>query len=255
MIVSEQQAISESASAYSSLVDGLSKSKKVNTDPRLNKRIQDITNRLIEQAVKFRPETESWEWSVQVIDDPKTINAFCMAGGKMAIYTGLILQLKPSDDEIAEVMGHEISHALAKHQAEKMSLQEATNVGVIAVAAAADQQKRQATYDLSALAATALITLPNSREQENEADRIGIELAAKAGYNPHAAVTLWEKMIKATKQTSRFDYLSTHPAPTKRMETLTQLEGQMQPLYEANRNNPRVSREWVVIDTAAPGPE
>jgi predicted Zn-dependent protease len=246
MLVSEQSAISQSESAYNSLIGGLSKSGKLSKDEKLNSRIQEITNRLIAQAIKYRPETKDWKWSVQIIDDPNTVNAFCMAGGKMAIYTGLIDKIKPTDDEIAQVMGHEISHALAKHQAEKMSMQLMTGVAVAVATTSANQQNRQATHDASSLAALALVTLPNSREAETEADRIGIELAAKAGYDPHAAVTLWEKMIRATGQASRFDFLSTHPASPKRMETLASLEGKMRPIYEAAKSNSTAPAEKLV---------
>ncbi len=246
MLVSEQSAITQSTSAYSSLIGGLSKSGKLSKDEKLITRVQDITNRLITQAVKYRPATKDWKWSVTVIDEPETVNAFCMAGGKMAIYTGLIGKVKPSDDELAQVMGHEISHALASHTAEKMSVRLAAGLAVVAITASANQNNRQTTQDVSSLAAATLITLPNSRVAENEADTIGIELAAKAGYDPRAAVTLWEKMMKASGQTSRFDFLSTHPASSKRIEALASLESKMLPLYESgkiNRNLP--VQDWV----------
>lgn len=251
MLVSEQSAIAQSASAYSSLIGSLSKDGKISKDSKLAERIQDITDRLITQAVRYRPDTKDWKWTVEVIDDPKTVNAFCMAGGKMAIYTGLIEQVKPTDDEIAEVMGHEISHALAGHQAEKMSVQLASGLAVAAITAAGNSNNSSARYEASSLAAMTLVALPNSRTQESEADRLGIELAARAGYNPHAAVTLWQKMMKASGQTSRFDLLSTHPASPKRMEALAALEAPMTPIYEAgkaNRNSKPVA--WVAVAAA-----
>jgi len=246
MLVSEQSAIAQSESAYSSLISGLSDSGKLSKDKKLIARVQKITDRLITQAVKYRPETKDWKWSVKVIDDPETVNAFCMAGGKMAVFTGLISKVEPTDDELAQVMGHEISHALASHSAEKMSVQLATGLAVAAVTAAADQKNRNATYGVSSLAALALITLPNSREAESEADRIGIELAARAGYKPHAAVTLWEKMMKASGQTSSFDFLSTHPASTKRIEALSKLESSMSEIYAAGKTNQNLPSEvWT----------
>lgn len=248
MLVSEQSAIAQSESAYSSLIAGLDKSGKLSKDEKLIARVQEITDRLITQAVKYRPETKDWKWSVEVIDEPETVNAFCMAGGKMAIYTGLINKVEPTDDEIAQVMGHEISHALASHTAEKMSVRLAAGLAVVAITSTANQKNRQATHDVSSLAALALVTLPNSREAESEADRIGIELAAKAGYEPYAAVTLWEKMMKASGQTSRFDFLSTHPASPKRIEALAALESKMNSIYEAgksNRNSP--ADTWTAI--------
>lgn len=253
MLVSEQSAIAQSEIAYSSLIGGLSKSGKLSKNEKLNFRIQQITNNLITQAIIYRPETRNWNWSVEVIDDPSAVNAFCMAGGKMAVYTGLIDQIKPTDDEIAQVMGHEISHALAKHQAEKMSVQLGTGLAVAVATASANQRNRQATHDASALAALALVTLPNSREAESEADKIGIELAAKAGYDPHAAVTLWEKMMKATGQTSRFDFLSTHPASPKRMEALALLENTVRSFYEGTKVSQIPSQNFVTISSSHSG--
>jgi len=256
MLVSEQSAIVQSESAYSSLIAGLSESGKLSKDKKLIARVQGITDRLITQAMEYRPETRDWKWSVEVIDEPETVNAFCMAGGKMGIYTGLIGQVEPTDDEIAQVMGHEISHALASHSAEKMSVRLAAELAVVAVTATANQENKQVANEMSSLAALTLITLPNSREAESEADRIGIELAAKAGYAPHAAVTLWEKMMKATGQTSRFDFLSTHPASPKRIEALAALESKANLIYEAvkpNRNSSDVgiaTNEQNLLDSA-----
>lgn len=256
MLVTEQSAIAQSDSAYSSLIAGLDKSGKLNKDEKLIARVQEITDRLITQAVKYRPETKDWKWSVKVIDEPETVNAFCMAGGKMAIYTGLINKIEPTDDEIAQVMGHEISHALASHTAEKMSMRLAAGLAVIAITSTANQNNRQVTHDVSSLAALTLVTLPNSREAESEADRIGIELAAKAGYEPHAATTLWEKMMKVSGQTSRFDFLSTHPASPKRIEALAAIENKMEPIYEAgkpNRNSPTDTWTAIASDTTTIG--
>lgn len=254
MIVSEQSAINQSTSAYSSLIGGLSKSGKLSKDEKLITRVQNITNRLITQAIIYRPATKIWNWNVTVIDDPDTVNAFCMAGGKMAIYTGLINKVNPSDDELAQVMGHEISHALASHTAEKMSVRLTAELAVVAITASANQNNQQAAHDISSLAALTLVTLPNSRVAENEADTIGIELAAKAGYDPHAAVTLWEKMIKASGQTSRFDFLSTHPASPKRIEALAALEGKMSPIYDTGKANRNLAvHDWVATTKISNG--
>lgn len=242
MLVSEDTAITESKQAYVEMLKPLAKEGKIDSQPATSQRVREITGRLIAQAIKYRPETESWEWSVKVIDDPKTVNAWCMAGGKMAIYTGLLQQIKPTDDELAQVMGHEISHALAKHTAEKMSRAMAMQVGMVGlgVAAATQSDSRYAGLAVSAAGAAAIVALelPNSREAETEADRIGIELAAKAGYDPHAAVTLWEKMAKVGGGSSKFDFLSTHPAPAKRMETLAGLVPQMMPYYQDKSPRP-----------------
>ena len=256
MLVSEESAITQSDSAYSALIGGLSDSGKISRDEKLIARIQGITDRLVAQAVSYRPVVKDWKWSIKIIDDPETVNAFCMAGGKMAIYTGLIDKLKPTDDEIAQVMGHEISHALASHQAEKMSVQLAAELAVVAITESQNKSNKKNVHAAASLATAALIALPNSRSQESEADRLGIELAAKAGYAPHAAVTLWEKMMKASGQTSRFDFLSTHPASPKRVEALAALEGDMMPLYEvgkAGRVAQAKSFATVVTDPAVAG--
>lgn len=243
MLVSEDSAIASSKEAYAAMLQPLAKEGKIDSDPATGARVREITGRLIAQAIKYRPETEKWEWSVTVIDDPKTVNAWCMAGGKMAIYTGLIQQIKPTDDELAQVMGHEISHALAKHTAEKMSRALAMQVGLAAAAigaGASDSKYAGLALTGASAAAVVAIELPNSRGAEAEADRIGIEIAAKAGYDPHAAVTLWEKMGKVGggDGSSRFDFLSTHPAPVKRMETLAELAPQMMPYYQDKSPRP-----------------
>jgi len=240
MLVSEDSAIAASQQAYAQTIQPLQEEGKINTDPALKARIDLITGRLVAQAIKFRPETEAWDWQVVVIDDPKTLNAWAMAGGKMAIYTGIINQLKLSDDEIAQIMGHEIGHALAKHTAERMSMAMASQTA-LAVGAAilgTGSVQSQAALQAAAIATTVGVQLPNSRQQEAEADRIGIELAAKAGYNPSAAVSLWQKMIEATGQKGKFDFLSTHPAGEKRIESLSALIPQMTPYYEDKSPRP-----------------
>jgi len=115
MLVSPESAIASSKEAYVQTLKPLEQEGKLDNDPLLSKRVRDITGRLIAQTIELYPNTKDWEWSVKVIDDPETVNAWCMAGGKMAIYTGLLNKVEPTDDEIAQVMGHEISHAVANH--------------------------------------------------------------------------------------------------------------------------------------------
>lgn len=234
MLVSEKTAISASKQQYTQTMGKLSSEGKLVTDPKVLKRVDTITGRLISQAILMRPDTKSWEWSVQVIDDPKTVNAWCMAGGRMAIYTGLIQKVDPTDDELAQVMGHEISHALANHTAERMSVAMASQLGALAVGIASDSAAGMAAAQGAAAVA---ITLPNSRSSETEADRIGIELAAKAGYDPRAAATLWQKMEKAGGNGPP-QFLSTHPAPGNRQATLAALAPQMMQYYEAPGTRP-----------------
>jgi len=231
MLVSEQQAIGASRQAYVQEMDKYRKAGKLVTDPRLLKRVEVITERLVAQAVTMRPDSARWEWSVQVIDEPKTVNAWCMAGGRMAIYTGLIQKVDPTDDELAQVMGHEIAHALANHTAERMSVAMASQAGVLAAGILLDQSP--SSMAATAAAAQLAVNLPNSRTAESEADRIGIELAAKAGYDPRAAVTLWRKMGAVGGGKAPPQFLSTHPDDAQRQQRLGALVPQMLPYYQA----------------------
>jgi predicted Zn-dependent protease len=243
IVVSERQAIGESAAAYNAMMGQLGKKKQIEAGTPRAERVREITDRLIAQAVRFRPETSKWSWEVQVINDPKTVNAWCMAGGKMAIYTGMWERLKATDDEIAQVMGHEIGHALANHTQERMSV--AMGVGVatsIAAIAISSGSRSSAGSDLALtgvqLAAITAITLPNSREGESEADQIGIELAARAGYDPRAAVTLWDKMGKLGGGKGPPEFLSTHPSAETRSARLRELVAKVDPYYQQARANP-----------------
>ena len=229
MVVPERMAIGESAAAYSSMMGALGKKKKIEADGERAKKVREITDKLIAQAVRFRPESASWKWEVQVINDPETVNAFCMAGGKMAIYSGMWEKLKATDEEIAHVMGHEIGHALANHTQERMSIAYGTGIGTTIAAIALGARENVAA--LMQQAAVVAIALPNSRESETEADQIGIELAARAGYDPKAAVTLWEKMAKLGGKMPQF--LSSHPSPENRAARLKELGERVQPLYAA----------------------
>lgn len=235
MLVSEQQAITASREAYLQTMAPLKEEGKLNSDPRLNKRVELITQRLVAQAVAKRPDSAKWEWSVGVIDDPETVNAWCMAGGRMAIYTGLLSKIDPTDDELAQVMGHEIAHALANHTAEKMSVTMATQMGIMVAGVASDRPA--VAMSAAAVAATLAIQLPNSRTAETEADTIGIELAARAGYDPYAAVSLWEKMAKVGGSRSP-EFMSTHPDPDNRMRRLNGLAPQMMTYYKAPGERP-----------------
>lgn len=240
MLVPESQAISASTQAYVQTLDPIRKQGKLNDDPAVKARVDKITSRLVAQAIQYRPETADWDWQVAVIDDPNTLNAWCMAGGKMAIYTGIIQKLNLTDDEIAQVMGHEIAHALAKHTAERMSTamasQAALQVGAILLGN--DSAASQLGLQAAAVATTVGVQLPNSRKQESEADRIGIELAAKAGYDPNAAPRLWQKMTAASGGKGQSDFLSTHPADEKRQAALAALVPQMMPYYEDKSPRP-----------------
>ena len=234
-LVSEDSAIAASDEAYAMQIGELRKEGKIVPDSsRVAQRVEGITERLVAQATLKRPETADWKWSMEVIDDPEVVNAWCMAGGRMAVYTGLIQKLDPTDDELAQVLAHEISHALANHTAERMSVALATNVGVALAGVLSDDAQK--TMSQAALAAALAIQLPNSRAAESEADEIGIEIAAKAGYNPNAAISLWEKMGKV-EGGGPPQFLSTHPSPANRQERLAELAPQMMAYYEQARRN------------------
>ena len=236
MIVSPDSAIVESQKAYASTVGELDQNDQLVTDPAWVKRIETITGRLVTEAIKLDPDTKDWDWSVAIIDDPDTLNAWCMAGGRMAIYTGIVTQLNLNDDEIAQIMGHEISHALANHTAERMSRAVLMNGALAATAVVTDNNGYVLTG--TAMAAKVALELPNSRTAESEADEIGIELATRAGYNPDAAVSLWKKMAEAGGGGGP-EFLSTHPSPDNRASTLDKLGEKMLPL------NPQLKKSQV----------
>ena len=238
MVVSHNMAVTQSAAAYSQMMGGLSKKNQIEAGTPRAERVREITERLVAQAVRFRPESASWAWEVRVINDPKVVNAFCMAGGKMAIYAGMWEKLEATDDEIAQVMGHEIAHALADHTRERMSIAYTSQLGTqLAAIALASRESQGVALAGAQMAALLAIQLPNSRASESEADQIGLEIAARAGFDPAAAVSLWEKMGKEGGGGPP-EFLSTHPAPGNRAARLKELGARVQPLYAAAKASP-----------------
>ena len=219
MIISPEAAVVQSQKAYATTIQGLKKEDKLSDDSRLADRVQAITGRLITTAQEQFPRSGSWDWSVALIDDDKTVNAWCMAGGRMAVYTGLFKQLDLTDDEFAQIMGHEIAHALANHTAEQMSRAVAAQIGLSAINVATDNNQGLMTG--AQLAAVLALQLPNSRTAESEADAIGLELATLTGYEPMAAVSLWRKM-SALSDKRPPEFMSTHPDPERRLSTLAE---------------------------------
>ena len=215
--------------AYLSEVETFAREGKLLKDPVLADRIEVIAGRLVAVAVRYYPHTAGWEWSVALVDEPDEVNAWCMAGGRMAVYSGLVYKLDLNDDEIAQVMGHEVSHAIANHTAEGMSLAIAQELAIVTVAIASEDEHLAQIADL---AATLAIGLPNSRSAETEADRMGMELAALAGYDPGAAATLWEKM-EAEGGAGPPQFLSTHPSPENRAGRLKAMAADMRGLLPA----------------------
>jgi predicted Zn-dependent protease len=231
MGVSREQVDQQSAAAYAQLRQEAGQKKTLNTDPALLARVQRIANRLIPQVVAYRPDAVSWKWEVNVFQSEE-VNAFCMAGGKIAVYTGLIQKLKITDDELAAVMGHEIAHALREHVREQMSRQQV--LGVVGVGAVIGGALMGVNVDpqLTKNGLQVAFGLPHSRQAEVEADDIGLELAARAGYNPKAAITLWQKMGSLGGGHPPV-FLSTHPSPESRAADLARVAQLVEPLYHA----------------------
>lgn len=190
-------------------------------------RVQGIARRLIAQTGVFRPDAVHWNWEVHLLRSPE-VNAWCMPGGKMAVYSGMIDRLQPTDDELAAVLGHEIAHALREHAREQVSQQMATGIGLSVLAAITGSQ---ATADVGATLADVMFSLPNSRSHETEADLMGVELAARAGYDPRAAVSLWQKMGQVSAGGPP-EILSTHPSSQSRIRALEQAAQRVMPLYQ-----------------------
>lgn len=193
------------------------------------KRVQAIADRLIAQAPQFRPDAAQWKWEVNLIKSDE-LNANCGPGGKIIFYTGLIDKLKLTDDEIAAVMGHEIAHALREHGREAMS--KAYGIQIARQGAGALLGLGEDSLALADTVVQYSLTLPNSRSNENEADLIGLELSARAGYNPNAAITLWNKMAQASGGNSPPEFMSTHPASDSRIASLQAAIPKVMPLYE-----------------------
>ena len=229
MIVSEEQAQTASVQAYTKTVSEAQSKRRLDTNAARTERVRAITNQLVGRAQVLAPSTAGWAWELHVIEDAN-VNAWCMPGGKMAVYSGLIDRLQPSDDELAQVIGHEISHALLGHGRERMSRAIATNVALQVGSIAAG-------VNLTGLESVAMVALelPNSRGAELEADKVGIELAARAGFHPEAAVTLWQKMAQLNSGARTPQWLSTHPSDAARLAQLRSLVPQMMPHYEASR--------------------
>ncbi len=234
--ISSKQLEGIAAKSYVSTLQEAEKKSQLNPDPQQTERVRAIAQRLIAQTPVFRPDALNWKWEVNV-QQSKEINAYCMPGGKIMVYTGLIDQLKVSDDELAAVMGHEMSHALREHGREQQSEQLMTQVGLLGLAAALATNKNTqnnagALMEGATLGSAVFFTLPHSRVDEQEADEIGLELAARAGYNPEAAISLWEKMAKSGGKKPP-EYLSTHPTDAKRIADMRRLLPVVTPLYEA----------------------
>jgi predicted Zn-dependent protease len=197
-------------------------------------RLRAISQRIIPYTAQCNPDAEHWQWEVNLLGSQE-LNAFCMPGGKIAFYYGILSKLQLSDDEVAQIMGHEISHALLEHARERMGKTAATQLGIgIGAALLGLGSGGRALGDLGGQ----LLTLSFSREDESEADGLGLVLAAKAGYNPQAGVTLWQKMLAASKGAPP-QFLSTHPSGETRIRDIQAKLPRVEPIYAAAEKPPQ----------------
>lgn len=226
MLVSSNTVNHGAENAYGKVLAEAQKKGQLNRDSAQLERVRAVAQRLIPQTGAFRPDAPGWRWEVNLLQSDE-VNAFCMAGGKIAVYSGLISKLQITDDELAAVMGHEIAHALREHVREQASEQQ--NLGLLAAilgAASGSATTGNAAGQLSQL----VVGLPHSRRAETEADDMGVELAARAGYDPRAAIGLWDKMGRLGGGRPP-EFLSTHPAPANRQQDLQRASQLVLPLY------------------------
>ncbi|MDD4963577.1 MAG: M48 family metallopeptidase [Gallionella sp.] len=193
------------------------------------RRLRAIATRIIPFSNKFNGNASQWKWEVNLIHDAQ-LNAFCMPGGKIAVYSGLVETLKLSDDEIAIVMAHEIAHALREHARARMAKSELTQFGISILS----QKIGGGQYGSLFQAGGSLLTLKFSRGDETDADIVGLELAARAGYDPRAGVSLWQKMT-ANNKGAPPQWLSTHPSGQNRVQEIQRHLPEVMPLYEKAR--------------------
>jgi predicted Zn-dependent protease len=230
MLVSDEEVAAGAQKAYAQELQKATETGKLNTDPALTARVRRVSERLIPVTATFRPDAPSWKWEINTLktDD---MNAYAMPGGKIMVYSGLVEKLNLTDAELAAVLGHEIAHALREHTRERVSRAYAQQIALAGVAVVTGAG--EGALDLANQVASVTFQLPHSREQEAEADVIGLELMARAGYDPHSAVNVWQKMMSAEKSGGPPEFLSTHPAPQNRIADLQAHIPKVIPLYQA----------------------
>ena len=231
MLVSSDQIDNAAVSAYRQTMQSASQKGALNRNPAQVQRVRAVAQRLIPATGVFRKDAPGWKWEVNVISSPE-INAWCMPGGKIAVYTGIMEKLQLTDDELAAIIGHEIAHALREHGRERASQQMAQGLAVGVIGAAVGLGGLG--QDLAGLVADVTFGLPYSREFEREADRIGVELAARGGFDPRAAITLWQKMAQVGGGGTP-EFLSTHPSDQSRIQDLQAYAQRVMPLYQQAR--------------------
>ena len=231
-LVSEQELRQGAVTAYKEVLTKEQSKGALNADGALTNRVRAISKRVIPATAAFRSDAPGWAWEVNVIKSDQ-LNAWCMPGGKIAFYSGIIEKLQLNDDEIAAIMGHEIAHALREHGRERASEGAISQLGIAVVTTAAGGGR--AAADMAQVAYGLAFSLPHSRLHETEADRIGVELSARSGYDPRAAIGLWQKMAKISGGKGP-EFLSTHPSSDSRIKDLTDYAARVMPLYEKARH-------------------
>ncbi len=231
MLLSRQQVEQISAKSYAKELAHAKRTGKLDTNPAQLARLKRIVNRLIPYTTVYRPDAVNWQWEVHTTKSD-SMNAYVLSGGKIMFYTGIIDNLNLTDAEISAIVGHEMAHALREHNREHMSSSVATSLGIDILATGFGLSRGEA--QLAGIVGDLGINLPHSRVQEKEADLIGLELMARAGYNPQSAITLWQKMQQ--KKSHRVpQMLSTHPNSQKRIIVMKNLMPKVLPLYQ-NKN-------------------
>lgn len=231
MMVSSAEIDKAAAQEYAKVIAQARQKGTLDRNASHVNRVRTIMSRIASQTGSFRADAPRWRWEVHVIQENQ-LNAWTMPGGKMVVYSGLIEKLNLSDNELAAIMGHEIAHSLREHARERVSREMATSVGL--GIAGALLGLGDTAQQLAGMVANVTFNLPHSRTHEIEADRIGVELAARAGYDPHAAVSLWQKMLQAGGGGGP-QFLSTHPAPENRLADLRVYADRVMPLYQQAR--------------------
>ena len=230
-LVSADNVEQSAAKEYASLLKkAAAENVLVSSGDRQVRHLRAIADKIIPFANDWNPRARHWRWEINLIDG-KSINAFCMPGGKIVFYTGILDQLKLNDAEIAMVMGHEIAHALREHARARMGKNAATGIGASLLGQIfgfGDLGRTVTNYGAQ------LLTLQFSRTDESDADLVGMELAARAGFDPRAGVTLWQKMA-ASSTGAPPQWLSTHPSGTTRIDDIVRNLPQVMPLYERAR--------------------
>ena len=221
-LVSETELEQGAVQAYAEVLQEAQANGALNTDAKMTARVRAIANRLIPQVGVFRQDARDWDWQVNVLQSDQ-LNAWVMPGGKIAFYSGIINNLNLTDAEIAAIMGHEISHALREHSRERASGQAITSLvtqGGAVIGSVLSGVDLTSLSQPAQMVAQLTFGLPNSRLHETEADRMGVELAARAGYDPRAAISVWQKMAALNNGRTGPEFLSTHPSNESRISDL-----------------------------------